>query len=328
MENPAISVIMPVWNTAEYLHQAVDSVLEQSFEDWELILIDDGSTDGSGRICDQYAEIDPRIRVIHQENRGQSEARNAGIREAAGEYLQFLDSDDWLFRYALGKMIGKAEETGADMVIFDLQHESGGNSWHEQSSLEEGIYPSDLILLKLSCTQIPPYACNKFSRSSLYDGVSFPSGAKWEDAGATFYPVSRAEKIAVLPEPLYHYRQRADSVTKLAMADRSLYMWRFYQYRRRYDFLKEEYPEIAEAAKFTVLDNGIKYYAYCLQGDENSAERKKIRAYLSDKDMYSSKYSLWYKTKYFLFRFFPRIAARFTRTYMKIMKNRRTQGVP
>ncbi len=319
-KTPMISVIMPVWNTKPYLQESIDSVLRQTYTDWELIIVDDGSTDGSSEICDRYEERDPRIHVFRQENRGLSGARNTGLLKAAGQFLQFLDSDDWLFPETLEKAIGKAAETDADMVIFDAQYESPAASRYDGPRIGEGTYPPEFILTQLACTVIPPYAWNKFCKRKLYDSVFFPEGENWEDAATTFYPISRAGIIAVIPEPLYHYRQRDDAITKQAVKDKSIYKWRFIQYRKRYEFLKKEYPAIAEAAKFTVLNNGIKYYTYTLTGNQHSDERKKIHTYLSDKGFYSNKYTFLYKMRFFLFRHFPGLTAWLTRTSLEILK--------
>ncbi|MCQ2420443.1 MAG: glycosyltransferase [Clostridia bacterium] len=113
---PIISVIVPVYNVAQFLPRCVDSILAQSFRDFEVILVDDGSTDESGALCEQYAKTDSRIRVIHQENRGLSGARNTGIEHAVGAYLAFIDSDDFVPGYMLRDLLDTAEQSGADFV--------------------------------------------------------------------------------------------------------------------------------------------------------------------------------------------------------------------
>ncbi len=201
---PIVSVITPVYNSVSSLTKAIESVIEQTFPDWELILVDDGSSDGSETVCDRFAVSDPRIRVIHQENQGLSVARNTGLSAAAGDYLQFLDSDDWLSADALEVLTRTVSESGANMVVFDARYERNGWSWHESSVVSPGVYASEKILELLSIPSIPPYAWNKFCRRALYDGVRFPPGEKWEDVATTFIPVSRAGQIAVIDRELYH----------------------------------------------------------------------------------------------------------------------------
>ena len=114
---PKLSVIVPVYNTEKYLRECIDSILAQTFTDFELILVDDGSTDGSGIICDEYADKDPRVQVIHQQNGGATVARRSGVRIARGEYVTFVDSDDWIDSDFYAPMIEKIKETGADVLV-------------------------------------------------------------------------------------------------------------------------------------------------------------------------------------------------------------------
>ena len=280
--NPAVSVIMPVYNTAQYLAEAVESVLRQGLKDWELILVDDGSTDGSGVLCDKWAAMDDRIRVIHTENQGLSCARNTGMKMAQGAYLQFLDSDDWLSSNALETAAQTAAKEDADMVLFDLQYEWQERSWHEQSVLAPGIYNAETVLESLATPAIPPNALNKFCRRELYAGITFPAGEKWEDVATTFYPVARAKRIVVLDAALYHYRQRPDSITKQALKDQSIYFWRYHQYAKRFEALREKHPNAAKAARSSIVKNGIYCAAFCLRGPENRKARRQVRRYLAN----------------------------------------------
>ena len=119
MQSVKISVVIPVYNVEKYLQECVNSVLRQTYTDFEVILVDDGSTDSGGRICDDYAQKDPRVRVIHQANGGLSVARNTGLRAAQGKYVYFLDSDDYIEDHTLEALIFLAEKESADIVFFD-----------------------------------------------------------------------------------------------------------------------------------------------------------------------------------------------------------------
>ena len=119
-QNSLVSVVMPVYNVEKYLAEAVDSVLRQTYDAWELILVDDGSTDTSGEMCDSYANKDCRIRAIHQDNAGLSGARNTGMANAKGEYLLFVDSDDYISNTALQDMIETTREEKADYILFEM----------------------------------------------------------------------------------------------------------------------------------------------------------------------------------------------------------------
>ena len=117
---PKISVIIPVYNTEKYLRRCIDSVLAQTYQDFELLLIDDGSKDSSGAICDEYASQDTRVRVFHKENGGVSSARNLGLDHARGEWITFVDADDWMADDMLQQMLDTADAEGADVVLADL----------------------------------------------------------------------------------------------------------------------------------------------------------------------------------------------------------------
>lgn len=214
-----------------------------------------------------------------------------------------------MYPETLGTAHDAVVTSGSDMVIFDMQYDGEGFSWHEKSTIPDGVYESELILQKLAKASIPPYACNKFCRRSLYDGVFFPEGEKWEDVGTTFYPVSRAKKIAVLGKPLYHYRQRADAITKKASKDGSIHKWRFIQYRKRYEFLKANYSHLAYVSKEALLKNGLLYYAICLRNEEDTDTRLSVYKFLSsedfDKDIKNAK--LWLVRE--IFKLCPGIAA-------------------
>ncbi len=118
--NPTVSIIIPIYNAEKNLPRCIESVLKQEYTNFELILVDDGSSDSSGAICDEYREKEHRIRVIHKKNTGVSDSRNIGISMAQGEYIQFLDSDDWITSEATGLMVRMAEEHHCDMVISDF----------------------------------------------------------------------------------------------------------------------------------------------------------------------------------------------------------------
>ena len=300
-----VSVVMPVYNVREYLDEAVNSVLAQSYDHWELILIDDGSTDGSGEACDRYARLDPRIRVFHQENRGVSGARNAGMKLAEGEFLQFMDSDDWLFPEALERCVKTARDESANLVIFDALYELGNKSMHEKSRLAPGIYDNKTVLEAVARPVIPPYAGNKFCKRELYDGVTFPEGELWEDAGTTYLPISRARRIAVLGKPLYHYRQRDDAISKRAVRDKSIYYWRYKQYKKRYEFLKGFDPAIAKAAKKNVLRSGMMWCA--LAKDKAQKDVREARAFLLSPEMDGGAEDVETRTLRLLFRVHPGI---------------------
>lgn len=221
---PKLSVIVPVYNTEKYLRECIDSILAQTFKDFELILVDDGSTDGSGAICDEYAKMDERIRVIHQENGGVTRARKSGVRSSAGIYFSFIDSDDWIHPQMFEQMVGKGTETNADIVICDVYLEYGTRSisvptlaeegFYNKAQLREQIYPAMLMHLPSRRPAILGSSCNKLFRKNVMDQTIWQVDDSFiyaEDALFCYAALLESDGVFVLRKPLYHYRQHSES---------------------------------------------------------------------------------------------------------------------
>lgn len=216
-----ISVIIPVYNVEKYLPQCVDSVLSQSYQNLEIILVDDGSSDQSGQICDQYGEKDPRVRVIHKTNGGLSDARNAGIQQAAGEYLLFLDSDDfWSDHEAIQRLVLRAQCTQPDVINFSYIkfEEDTGIKVPYISSTE--AMPDSLSSKAEQLSYLTNHAlyiasaCNKMIRRSLFSkGLLFAKGVFSEDIEWSARLLIIADSFDFVPENFYCYRQRSGSIS-------------------------------------------------------------------------------------------------------------------
>jgi len=209
---PLVSVIVPVYKVEKYLPQCLDSILRQTYRRLEIILVEDGSPDRCGAICDTYAAADDRIRVIHQENRGLSAARNVGLELAAGEYVFFLDSDDWIFDSTIQKMLDRYEETDADLVLCDIRpfYEAGYSGPEKQSSPLKTEVLSQQQLIERLMQEAAWYYCvawNKLYRRGLLDAIRFPVDHIHEDEAVAHRIFEKCQTIAVLAEPLYCYRQ-------------------------------------------------------------------------------------------------------------------------
>ena len=208
--NDLISVIMPVYQVEAYLQESIESVLNQDHRELELILIDDGSPDNCGAICDDYAEKDSRVRVIHQENGGAAAAKNAGLRIAKGTWLSFVDSDDYLEPNAYGFLIKVLLETGADVVQGSFR-EIYRNRAEEQRIQEETLEGYDYLLRfpkDFSCALL----WNKLYRRSIYDGVFFEEGHKIDDEYFTYQGFLQPRRVIRSSRIIYNYRKRASSV--------------------------------------------------------------------------------------------------------------------
>lgn len=220
MENQAlISVIIPVYNVEAYLRECVESVLKQTYQNFEIILVDDGSTDSSGDICDEYAGNDERICVIHQKNSGPSKTRNTGLENANGKYIYFLDSDDYIERNALELLINTAETNNADLVFFDARSFTDDGSEIKQGYLVNGTYESKSgyeILTELHDNK--DYHCAiylLFIRHQLLvdNKITFLESAYCsEDMLFTYQTYCSAPKAVQCKNTLYHRRYRSGSI--------------------------------------------------------------------------------------------------------------------
>lgn len=214
-----ISLIVPVWGAERTIKRCIDSALSGGVEKLELILVDDGSLDHSGEICDRAAQEDSRIRVFHRENAGTAASRNFGIEKASGDYLCFMDSDDYLEDGALAKMLTAAEQAAAEITLFGLIIDvEGGSSY----AVSDGSYTvtkknknEKFPALKDKC--LLDSCCNKLYRADFVkqSGIRMPEGELFEDTDFNFRLWDKAESIAVFDQSYYHYLQRAPgSITK------------------------------------------------------------------------------------------------------------------
>lgn len=211
--NPAISVIVPVYNVELYLRQCLDSILAQEFDDWEAILVDDGSTDRSGEICDEYTAHDPRFKVIHQANSGLAGARNSGLAACKGEYVYFLDSDDWISTSCLSKLYSAIRSSGCQVAIGRMTIEYVGASQADKSRFPSRTFDS-MVFASLLCKdrEFHNYMWNKLYHRSL---ITYTRAdiRYFEDIAYTITWIQKASKVIYVSECVgYHYRQRKSSI--------------------------------------------------------------------------------------------------------------------
>lgn len=214
-----VSIIIPVFNVRPYLVEALDSVLAQTYTNLEIIIIDDGSTDGSGEICDEYAEKDARVQVIHQENKGLSNARNVGLDRMTGETVVFLDPDDAYHPDYVNVMTDAMLRENVDLVICRYSvHHTGqkmkcGRNPRTEPSIKAGIYDRVSTLQSLAEGTINASVWNKLYTKELWDTVRFLDGHVYEDGEASFKITNLCHSVCVLDSPLYLRRIRKGSIT-------------------------------------------------------------------------------------------------------------------
>ena len=221
-----ISVIVPVYNIEEYLDECVKSLISQTYEDLEIILIDDGSTDSSGSICDYYAQKDTRIKVIHKENGGLSSARNAGFDASTGRYISFVDGDDMLSRFTYEHCAGLIEKYKCDCVQFSYSVTTMDDALNTHETVN--VYEGKEILEKYlyESTHTGSYSvCRCLFRENVLKGIRFREGKINEDIDFKYLALSNCRKMCCTNLKLYYYRQRKSSLSTggLSQKDFDLY---------------------------------------------------------------------------------------------------------
>lgn len=242
-----VSVIIPVYNVLPYLAEAIDSVINQTYEDLEIIIIDDGSTDGSGDICEEYAQNDSRIRVVHQENKGLSSARNIGLDAMTGEMVVFVDSDDACRPDYVEAMMKAMNRDNSDLVVcrFTVHNTTGKMKRSERDRLyptaDKGIYTRIDALRLAADGTINPGVWNKLYKSALWKDIRFPEGHVYENVDTTYRVVNLCSTVCVIDEPLYMYRKRQGAITEVVSA-KNVNDWLMARSHFE-DFIKENIPD-------------------------------------------------------------------------------------
>ena len=223
-KDAAVALVVPVYNVAPYLKECLDSILQQTYEDFVIFAVDDGSTDESGRMLEDYAARDSRLIVLHQKNGGLGSARNtalAAIEERSGlDYVAFVDSDDRLDRRYLEKLVSEAEKTSADIVVCGLRRFDERGYWtsNEMPCPKNALTKEDFAALVFGlgewtqCIGRGGFVVKQLFRTVLVRGLRFPTGRVIEDEYYTLAAVTQASVIRYLPEKLYDYRQRGASL--------------------------------------------------------------------------------------------------------------------
>lgn len=235
---PKISVIVPVYKVEAYINRCIDSILGQSFSDFELILVDDGSPDNCGKICDEYSEKDSRIHVIHQENRGVSAARNVGIEWALAhsnsQWIAFIDSDDWIHRDYLRILYTMAEENQSQIAICDCIWTSETCEDAQIDTWETVCMEPEQTFVRYYTQCMPPW--EKLIHKTLLTDLRFPVGMRYEDAYISHIVTLSANKICICPEKLYYY-DNPESYTRVKWTKERLVVVDVHE--KRLDFLRE-----------------------------------------------------------------------------------------
>lgn len=279
---PAISVIVPVYKVEMYLHRCVESILSQTYKDFELILVDDGSPDNCGAICEEYAKRDSRIIVIHQENGGLSAARNAGIdwafTNSNSDWLFFVDSDDFIHPMTLQSLLNASAQHDVDISIGGYQRTSGDAPIVDSASLIGVLWNTEDFFIQHNINAV--VAWGKLYRKALFQGIRYPVGKIHEDEFTTHKLLFQCEQVTVISQPLYGYYENESSIMESTWNPKRLALL---------DALKEKITFFEQRKSFTLRDFSIRLLANSLAylihknaglAKDYPAIRRKLRRYL------------------------------------------------
>lgn len=279
-KRPKISVIVPVFNDALYLRKCLESILNQTYTNIEIILVNDESIDNSGEICDEYAEKDARIKVVHQEKQGVSVARNTGLQHAQGEFIGFVDADDYIGVDMYEKLYRACIETGSSIAICKLGREINGEiinnggieHYTRELNNEEAIRELFKgVLYRFSL-------CNKLFSKNCFAGITFPVGRIHEDLSSTYKLFAKAKKSVYLNFAGYIYVKQKESILTKSYYEKRLDA--FIGWDEIIEFMNRKYPELSDTVNSCFTYNCVDHSYYILNQVEDKETRTRYLNYI------------------------------------------------
>jgi glycosyltransferase involved in cell wall biosynthesis len=267
-----VSIVIPVYNVSSYLAQCLESVIHQSYHNIEIIIINDGSTDGSGLICDRFSQCDDRIRVIHTDNRGLSSARNCGLKACSGSYLLFVDSDDWIEADTVETLLDYAKTYNADIAAAKSCKEFVGQTVYPPKAKEEiRVFHGDEILPAYGKGLFRDVVWNKLYLAGCFSGIQFPDGHNYEDVSVTWKIMKNLADedgtVVVLSKPLFHFRMRKSSISHTESCCNIIDAWA--AYHEKYIGMPDYRQQFLPACFFIIGRMWLNYFRF--SGEERGA---------------------------------------------------------
>lgn len=269
--NPKISVIIPVYKVEKYLKKCINSVLDQEYKNIEIILVDDGSPDNCGNICDKYAQMDTRIKVIHKENGGLSSARNAGLDVATGEYIGFVDSDDYIEPSMYSGMLEIAIKYNSPLVVCGVTYvyENGTTAVRSKPSGIVELNFQDAIIEMNTYRLFDMAAWSKLYRADLFKDIRFPVGKLSEDLYVMYKIFELAEKVVYVPNRYYNYVQRQNSISHNIRINHDFE----YAAKAQMEYLEEKYPEMKTIGRTAYVSAVLTVYDFYIKSGKKCPEQ-------------------------------------------------------
>lgn len=282
-----VSVVVPVYKVEKYIHRCVNSILQQTYKNIEVILVDDGSPDKCGEIADSFAQKDRRVRTIHKPNGGLSDARNCGMKYVSGEYILFVDSDDWMSEQMIEVMVTKSLEYNADIVQSAFLY-----AYEDYLLFDDRYYPqnapvvildnSSLMSELVTNERVPNFAWGKLYKTHIICDISFEKGVLFEDVFWAHKVMQRVNTYVILNQPMYYYYQRSDSIVAVYTL-KNLDIIR--GLKERHCFIEQHYSCLTDKSYKLILKTSLMHY-YLLSAnrnlDKNGIYRKEIQSYITN----------------------------------------------
>lgn len=261
-EKPLISIIIPIYNVEKYLGKCIESIVNQAYQNIEIILIDDGSTDSCPLLCDSWVKLDARVKVIHKSNGGLSDARNAGMHIAHGDYVAFIDSDDWIETDAFEKMLNRMLEDNSDVVSCGVKWVSDDDDVLYEVSVEadEVIDTHAAMSEIIADRKLKQHVWNKLYKRDLIEDIPFEKGKYHEDIFWSYQVFGRAKKVSLMKESFYHYVQRSNSIMGESYSTKRLDA--LDAMLQRCEFVKSNFPDLFNEALYSYIGSCM-YHLQC-----------------------------------------------------------------
>ena len=283
--NTKISVIVPVYNVEKYLERCLESIIFQTYKELEIIVINDGSTDNSGKICDYYAQKDSRIKVLHQENKGAASAKNAGLHIATGKYLTFVDSDDYLEKDSYEFMQKHLEEKAVDVIHCAFRDVYKEHVTDRLLLAEEKKFDVISYLKRFATDWTCSLLWNKMYRREIFNGIFFEEGHKIDDEFFVYQGILNAEKILYIPKIIYNYRRRKSGIMMSEESKEKIILDKIDFISQRRKKIIAKYPELKETFDKQYLEFLLALSKDISITEENLKTIKKLfTAYIKEKE--------------------------------------------
>ena len=287
MFNEKVSVVVPIYKVEKYIHRCIDSILEQTYTNLEVILVNDGSPDYCGTIAEDYAKKDLRIKVIHKKNGGLSDARNAGMNHVSGEFIVFVDSDDWIEKYMIEQMVNTSLNYKADVVqsafYYAYDNKSLLDNRYYSTKDEPVIFNNPSLMYELVTNEkVKNFAWGKLYRTRLIQDIPFEKGVLFEDVFWAHQVMHLVDTYVMIHEPLYHYYQREDSIVA-TYTPKNLDILK--GLKERHIFIEQNYKELTNESYKMILKTSLIHYNLLVlnrKQDSYNFYRREVQKYIKD----------------------------------------------